>query len=262
MRNALIAVSAVLWLQACATQYLPPTQPPPPEWTGASGWDVAPGSQKTYEGTRGNGDVLIEYVLKPRRTGTVVEAVQTKSAYGKDIIIPKGTRVFAENFTLVTQAGWAGQKQVEQSIDPIEWCAVLPRGIDGKQAGSQGICLFWEGPTQARYMEDFATGGFGYAPTMYSTTGMPGPVPQIDATPVDLGVEVRSQLRIVRLDDKRIEIQEVLTDGSAEKQQGRERRVYWRGQKTLSFEYAGAKFEVVAADDYRSVQFKRVASAE
>ena len=262
MRNALIAVSAVLWLQACATQYLPPTQPPPPEWTGASGWDVAPGSQKTYEGTRGNGDVLIEYVLKPRRTGTVVEAVQTKSAYGKDIIIPKGTRVFAENFTLVTQAGWAGQKQVEQSIDPIEWCAVLPRGIDGKQAGSQGICLFWEGPTQARYMEDFATGGFGYAPTMYSTTGMPGPVPQIDATPVDLGVEVRSQLRIVRLDDKRIEIQEVLTDGSAEKQQGRERRVYWRGKKTLSFEYAGAKFEVVAADDYRSVQFKRVASAE
>jgi hypothetical protein len=262
MRNMLIAVSAIVWLQACATPYRPPTEPPPPEWTGPSGWDVDPGSQKIHEGPRGNGDVLIEYVLKPRRTGTVVEAVQTKSAYGKDIIIPKGTRVFAENFTLVTQTGWAGQKQVEQVIDPIEWCAVLPRGIDGKQAGSQGICLFWESPAQARYMEDYTIGGFGYAPAVYGTTGMPGPVPQIDATAVDLGVEVRSQLRIVRLDDKRIEIQEILTDGSAQKQQGRERPVYWRGQRTLSFEYAGAKFEVVASDDYGSVQFKRVATAE
>src|SRR6185503_8297789 len=217
MRKALTAVSTVLWLQACATSYRPPIEPPPPEWTGASGWDIVPGSQKTYEGPRGEGDVFIEYALKPRRTGTVVETVRTKSAYGKDIIIPKGTRVFAENFTFVTQAGWAGQQQNKQAIDPIEWCAVLPRGIDGKQSGSQGVCLFWESPTQVRYMEDYTVGGFGYDPDIYGTSGMPGPVPQIDVTPVELGVEVRSQLRIVQLDEKRIEIQQFLTDGASKK---------------------------------------------
>jgi len=262
MRKTLTAVSTILWLQACATSYRPPTEPPPPEWTGASGWEIVPGSQKIYEGPRREGDVFIEYLLKPRRTGTVVETVRTKSAYGKDIIIPKGTRVFAENFTLVTQAGWAGNQQNKQAIDPIEWCGVLPQGIDGKQGGSQGVCLFWESPTQVRYMEDYAVGGFGYDPDIYGTSGMPGPVPPIDVTPVELGVEVRSQLRIVQLDDKRIEIQEFLTDGSLEKRKSRERPVSWRGQKSLSFEYEGARFEIIASDDYRSVQFRRVASAE
>ncbi len=262
MRKVLTVSSIILVLQACATSYRPPTEPPPPEWIGASGWEIVPGSQKTYEAPRGEGDVFIEYVLKPRRTGTVLDAVRTKSAYGKDLIIPKGTLVFAENFTLVTQGGWAGNEQNKQEIDPIEWCAVLPRGIDGKQSGSQGVCLFWESPMQARYMEDFTVGGFGYDPDMYGTSGTPGPVPQIDVSPVELGVEVRSQLRIVQLDDKRIEIQEFLTDGSSEKQKGRDRPVWWRGQKILSLEYAGIKYECIASDDYRTVQLKRVATAE
>ena len=262
MSMRLTVILTVLGLQACATSYRPPTEPPPPEWTGESGWEIVAGSQKNYEGLRREGDVLIEYVLKPRRTGTVVDTARTKTAYGKDLIIPKGTRVFAENFTLVTQGGWAGNQQNKQMIDPIEWCAVLPRGTDGKQSGSQGVCLFWESPTQARYMEDYAIGGFGYDPEMYGTSGMPGPVPQIDASPVELGVEVRSQLRIVQLDDKRIEIQEFLTDGSSEKRKSRDRPMLWRGQKMLSLEYAGIKYECIASDDYRSVQLKRVAPAE
>jgi len=59
--------------------------------------------------------------------------------------------------------------------------------------------------------------------------------------------------------EKRIEIQQFLTDGVSKKTKSRDRPVSWRGQKVLLFEYEGAKFEVIASDDYRSVQFKRVA---
>jgi len=258
MRTALSITLMAVGLQACATPYRPPTEPPPPQWTGTSGWEPVAGTQKIYEGAHKQGDVLYEFALKPRRTGTVVETVQTKTAYGKDFIIPKGTLLFAENFTLVTQGGWSGNKEIKQAIDPIEWCAVLPHGTDGKQTGSDTACLFWESPDRARYMQDFRNGGFGYNPAYYDTSGMPGPVPQIDDTPVDLGVEVRQQLRIVQLDNKRIEMQSYLTDGTSDRRISRERPAYWGKGKSIKFTAGGVRFEVIAADEFTTVQFRKV----
>jgi hypothetical protein len=261
MRTALSIMLIATGLTACATPYRPPTEPPPAQWTGASGWEPVAGTQKIYEGTHKQGDVLFEFVLKPRRTGTVVETVQTKTAYGKDFIIPKGTPVFAENFTLVTHGGWTG-KEIKQPIDPIEWCAVLPHGTDGKQTGSDTACLFWEGPNQARYMQDYRNGGFGYNPAYYDTSGMPGPVPQINDTPVDLGVEVKQQLRIVKLDDRRIEMQSYLTDGTSDRQISRERPAYWGKSRSIKFTVGDMKFQLAPAGDPTTVQFARAASEE
>src|SRR5689334_1885605 len=105
MRTVLSIALIAIGLQACGTPYRPPTEPPPSQWTGASGWEPVADTQTISEGAHKQGDVLYEFVLKTRRTGTVVETVQTKTAYGKDFIIPKGTPLFAENFTLVTHGG-------------------------------------------------------------------------------------------------------------------------------------------------------------
>jgi TonB family protein len=221
---------------------------------------MVPGTVKVHEGTRRPGDVLIEYGLKPRRTAVVVETVRTKSAYGKDFIIPEGTRLFAENFTLVTREGWAGQKQNKQAIDPIEWCAVLPHGVNGKQAGSDTACVFWEGPTQARYMQEFGNGGFGFRPRMFGTSGMPGPVPKIKVQPVDFGVEIVSQLRVAKVSSKRVELEVVLTDGTSE-QRVDQATLAWKDGQKVSYQDAIGQFEVAASEGYTSVEFRETASS-
>src|SRR5689334_14468214 len=139
-KGKFLVVSLLVLLPACATPYRPPTEQPPEEWTGASGWTIQAEYVKVHEGTHRTGEVLLEYPLKMTRTAVVLETVQTKSAYGRDFIIPEGTKLFAADFKL--SGG--------QAINPIEWCAVLPHGVDGKQKGSDTACLFWESPTQAR----------------------------------------------------------------------------------------------------------------
>ncbi len=259
MRIVIVMATAIVTLCGCATSYQPPTVPPPADWTGASGWEKVPGTEKYFEGARRHGDVLIEETLRPRRTGLVTAEARTKTAYGKEFIIPKGTKVWAENFTLVHRSGWAGQKEVQQAIDPIEWCAVLPNGPDGKQEGSDTVCLFWEGPTQARWMQEYRNGGFGYLPRQYGTSGMQGPVPAIEDSSVDLGVEIKWQLRIARLDNSRLEIESVWSDGTSAQRDGPEVSEYWRKSKLLTFELGdNTKLAFVASDDYSNVEFKRI----
>jgi hypothetical protein len=251
MRKGLALVLLVS-LQGCATSYRPPAQQPPEEWTGVAGWEVLASTIKVHEGARRPGDTLMEYEVRPRRTAVVLETVQTKTAYGKDFIIPEGTKLFAENFTLVTRGGWWGEKEIKQSVDPIEWCGVLPHGTDGKQKGADTACLFWEGPTQARYMQQYKDGGFAFSPRMHDTSGMPGPVPKIKVQPVDFGVQILSKVRIVKMSPRRIELEFLRTDGASE-QRLELRTLNWKEGRKASYGNIAAQFDLTASPDYTSV---------
>jgi TonB family protein len=255
-----VGIVLLISLQGCATSYLPPAVPPPEEWAGSSGWEVPAETIKVHEGSRRAGDVLVEYEMKPRRTAVVLEAVKMKTAYGKDLILPEGTKLFAENFTLVRRSGAMGNQEAKQAINPTEWCTVLPHGTDGKQSGSDTVCMFWESPTQARYMQEYRNGGFGYQPRV-GTSGMPGPVPKIRVEPVDLGVSIVARLRVVKLSSANFELEEILSDGTSEHRIGL-RPIPWGkdGRKQLYRDLAG-QFEFVASEDYTSVQFRETASS-
>jgi hypothetical protein len=250
-KGKFLAISLVVLLPACATPYRPPTEPPPEEWTGESGWTVqAENVRVRDEGGHHPGDVLLEYPVKMRRTAVVVETVQTKNAYGRDFILPEGTKLFAANFKLTSG----------QAIDPIEWCAVLPHGVDGKQKGSDTACLFWESPTRARYKQDYRDGGFAFHPRMITANGMEGPVPRIKVQPVDFGVQIVSQLRVVRFDKKSVQLEEVLSDGAFESRID-SHSLRWDSNRKASYKDVVGEFELTASETYSSVQFAQLRRA-
>ena len=100
----------------CATSYIPPTEHPPLMWEGRSGWRLDGDSARVSEGVHQIGEPFLEHDAYLVRTGIVQETVQMKNAYGRDLIIPQGTKAFAMNFTLVTgyaQVGVSGLSRVQ-----------------------------------------------------------------------------------------------------------------------------------------------------
>jgi hypothetical protein len=243
-----LAVALLTVLAGCTAPYRPPTVTPPEEWMGSSGWTVKSDGIKVLEGVRREGDVLLEYSMTFARTAVVLETVQTHNPYGHDFVIPAGTKLFAMNFTL--KGG--------QAIDPIEWGAVLPHGVDGKQKGSDTVCVFWETPTRARYKRDDREGGVAFNPHMVVAGGVAGPVPRIEVQPVDFGVEIVSRLRVVKIDEKQIELETVMSDGSSE-ERTESRTLRWDGGGKASYENVIGQFNLTASDGYSSVQFAQVA---
>jgi hypothetical protein len=198
----------VLGTAGCATQYIPPTVPPPALWDGEAGWQTDAHSLRVSEGIKRVGDVIVEHDAQLLRTGIVTETVRLKNAYGTDMIIPEGTKVFATNFTLMT-----GAQRVRQNIDPIEWCAVLPQGVDGKKLGAQTVCIFWENEQRASYNENYEVGGFSFSPLL-TPSGMPGPVPKIEDAPVDFGLRFTRRLRIAAMTNETVTLEIVYHDGT------------------------------------------------
>jgi hypothetical protein len=248
MKNLLMGLFVLL--PACTAPYRPPTERPPDEWMGESGWRVQSANVRVFEGTRRAGDELLEYPGEFTRTAVVLETARTRDAFGHDFIIPGGTALFAMNFTL--KSG--------QAIDPIEWCGVLPHGVDGKQKGSDTACLFWEAPTRARYTQDHRDGGFGFHPRMVGGTGgVAGPVPRIRVQPVDFGVEIVSRVRVIKVDERQVELETVMSDGQSE-ERTESRTIRWDGSGRASYKNVIGQFDLTASDEYSSVQFTQVAA--
>jgi TonB family protein len=207
------ACALAFGLASCATPYIPPAAPAPPSWMGAHGMERIPGTLQKFDGRRQAGDIILENDVRFVRTGIIAQTVKTSDPYGRDIILPEGTKVYATNYTL-------SRSGVKQENDPIEWCAVLPDGLNGMQKSSQTVCLFWESALRARYIEDFRVGGFAFAPFIDGrgdVVGVPGPVPEIIEKPVDFGVTIKSFFRIARIDRSGVRIDYVLSDGSNER---------------------------------------------
>jgi hypothetical protein len=242
-----LVISVLILLPGCTTPYRPPTERPPEEWMGGSGWTVHAERVKVFEGVRAPGDVLLEFPMSFTRTGVLLETVQTRDGYGNDFIIPAGTKLFAMNFTL--KGG--------QAIDPIEWCAVLPDGVDGKQEGSDTACLFWETPDRVLYKQDHRTGGFAFNPRMVGSSGVIGPMPRIRVQPVDFGVEIVSRLRVVSVDPKRVELETVLSDGTSAERTDRT-TLEWNSTGKARYENVIGPFDLTASRGYSSVQFTQV----
>jgi hypothetical protein len=199
----------VLTMTACATAYIPPSVPAPQNWQGVFGIEEISGSDRLKEGVIGADGVVSESRLRFLRTGTIAATVQTKTAYGDDLIIPGGTKLFALNWTLTSSYGSTLQKN-----DPIEWCAWLPGGAGGKNKNPINVCLFWESATRARYMDTARRDGYPYSPIIIQSSGMPGPMPEIIDMPVDFGVDLRRQSRVSKISDKGFLLQYVETDGT------------------------------------------------
>lgn len=239
----------VLGISGCATPYIPPTVPPPALWDGEAGWQVDAHSLRVSEGSKRVGEVIVEHDAQLRRTGLIKETVRLKNAYGTDMIIPEGAKAFATNFTLTT-----GPRQVRQNIDPIEWCAVLPRGIDGNKPGAQTVCILWENEQRARYNEDYRVGGFVFLPVL-SPSGMPGPVPKIEEAPVDFGARFTRRLRVAAMTNETVTLELLYHDGT--NSSGAEAETYnWKPDGTLLYEIGEDALVLTPAADRKTVDVR------
>lgn len=149
------------------------------------------------------------------RTGVLAETVQLKSAYGGAMIFPKGSKAYATNYTLFVGYGVPTQN-AQKSINPIEWCIIAADGFDGKKGGPQTACAFWENFETARYMQDYGVGELSFEPTIDigDASGTAGPVPKIIEQPVDFGVKLMRELKIVKVEPKGVTVAATLTDGA------------------------------------------------
>lgn len=212
MLKRFLGIFITMGVAACATDYRPPSEPAPPPWNGESGFEAKPSTVVRKEGRFGPGDTLIEYDVRFSRTGVIAETVQTKTAYGGDLILPEGTKVYATDYTLFRSGTYTRTVNLQEENNPVEWCAVLPHGVGGKDDKPEAVCLFWESESTARYIRTY--GGFPYKPLLFGAAGMPGPVPLIIEQDVDFGVQLKKQYRIRKIKRKGIQIDLVLTDGS------------------------------------------------
>jgi TonB family protein len=240
----------VSYCAGCATAYRPPSVAPPPLWDGRSGWEIDAGSRRVHEGVKQVGDALVEHDARLIRTGIVKEAIRMKNAYGTELIIPEGAKAFATNFTLIT-----GPRQVRQIIDPIEWCVFLPQGINGRRAGAETVCIFWETEQQARYDQDYQIGGFAFLPSMVTPSGMPGAVPKIEEQPVDFGVQFKRQIRIGEMTESGITFETGFSDGTHFKRSSR--NTYdWKNDGTFVYQLGDDTALLTPSPDRTTVDVK------
>ncbi|HEX6858874.1 MAG TPA: hypothetical protein VF138_01555 [Caulobacteraceae bacterium] len=237
MRAAFFALGtqivAAISLVGCATPYQPPRTPPPAAWDGPFGFEPS-GPPKIFTGVRRAGEPIASVPVRLVRTGLVAETVETRGAYGGPLILPKGAKAYATNYSLAGGYSARPMQGIDKLPDPIEWCVLLEAGKDGKQAESETVCLFYETPMRARYMETFDKGGFPIQPLIIGTSGVPGPIPTFEEQPVDFG-PLRQELQIREIKNGRMELDIVLTDGKG-------RRIFDR-QRTngsAAFKWGGA----------------------
>jgi hypothetical protein len=226
-RSAWVLVAAA-FVASCATDYVPPREPPPPGWQGASGFrDLE--APRFAAGVKHAGDTVVSVAIGFARTGILAETVETRSAYNAPRIFPKGSKAYATNYTLIRQNG-RRTENLQKDIDPIEWCIVVPDGFDGQKGGSQTGCIFWETAERSRYMDDFTSGGFAFSPMIDnrgSAAGMTGPVPTIIEQPVDFGVSLRRELRVVAVKKDGVTVAQFLSDGTNSRIRGRTSTLSW-----------------------------------
>jgi len=243
LKPGLAAITMAL-LAACATPYRPPSTPPPPAWDGAFGYEPI-GEATIREGVLRTGDAIVSQPVKYIRTGLVAETVRTKGAFGGDLIVPKGTKAYAANYSLLNRYVTKPMQGIENRIDPIEWCVILAAGKDGKQKEPETVCLFYETPERARYMETYNPGGFPFQPAFGDASGVDGPLPVIDEQPVDFG-PLASELQVLEMEGGQLKLADVLTDGDGRRVFRRETYRMSSGAR-LSLKLAGREVVITPA---------------
>ncbi|MEM5516756.1 hypothetical protein WNY37_07330 [Henriciella sp. AS95] len=247
MKKLVFAVSAAA-LAGCATNYRVPVEEAPPQWRDdGTKLQLSPvdGSVEAFGGTMKRGDVLLQFEVENLRTGVIQDAVTWTSPFGLEQTLDAGTPVYARQFTMTMQRTYnyipTGPRTNLNSINnPIEWCA--PREDDA-------VCIFWEGPEKARYID--SGGGVPQSVSLTSPSGMNGPVPTIIEQDVEFGNPLQVRMVITRLNEKEIRLMSRLYDGDDWTSfGGGTRRIKWEDKANV-INLFGGKFEIdpVKEDD-------------
>ncbi len=121
-------------------------------------------------------------------------------------------KLFAENYVIPWEKG---------AKSPVEWCTVLPQGRKWHAASrAESVCIFWDTAQRAHYVQTTLADGVPYQLSSMSTEGMSGPTPKIREERVDLDVKLVSKVRVAKLNDKGVELEQQLSDGTSERGAG------------------------------------------
>ena len=237
-QNILIAMMGIL--PACSTTYEVPTEKAPAEWldTGSHGLEYIEGTLVPHEGRLQQGAVLLEFGVEQLRTATIQSDIVWKDAFGRERSFAAGTPVYAAQFTFFKSVN-NGRKGYVQNVNsrnnPIEWCVPLE---------DEAVCIFWEGPDTARYME--AKGGVPLRAIPIGADGVRGPVPILLEGEVSFESSLKIEVVIQSLRKSRIDIQTNYTDGTHSELVGDHtyRRYYWDDNNQVTMSSNGVSFQL------------------
>ena len=142
MYKICLAGLALLALSACATGYTPPKERAPDNWYLPTGFVPDISSLEITQGPVALGGELYRMNALPITAGQLKNDVR----WGKEgeFMLPAGTRVYANQFTLVMTSNYSSTVNMNKNNDPIEWCAMGPK--------DRPVCMFFHSPTEALYI--------------------------------------------------------------------------------------------------------------
>ena len=136
---------------ACATTYRVPQQEAPPEWREDGkpiGFAPVEGSARSFPGNLKEHGVIMEFDVENERTAIITNTLEWTGPFGGTNIIPAGSPAYARQFSLQQSSNYGSYfgKNLNAYNNPVEWC--VPRFDKG-----DAVCIFWEGPDRARYID-------------------------------------------------------------------------------------------------------------
>lgn len=247
IQNTMILRTIALLAALCCAQHAIADEPEarlPSMWDGPHGWQLDDSSIQVNEGTQPAGAILIEQGVQLVRTGTLKREVGVKTPSGR-VRIPEGTKAFATN---ITSASW-------HSLNPIEWCFVLPDGRDRNQSKAETVCISWHDQHRSRYHTDVDSGLFFLPRAARGWTT--SEIPRVEEGPVDFGAPLTEQIRLVKLTDKDVTLETLLSDGTnvgGAKVTTRE----WSSSGTLTYFSGTHSVSLTKTADNQAVEVRRL----
>lgn len=219
----------VLALSGCATPYKGVLEPPNESWLGESGTRDLLDTLVMNDGVKKEGDHVLEFEFSYVRTGVIENTVQTKTAYGNDLILKQGYKAYAVDFSIATyRSGSAKAINLQANADPVEWCVILEEGATGKEDSKAELyCLLWVSSNEAHYMKSY--NDYVYAPHFIGeANGMYGPMPSIQEMKLILDVTLKKIFRIRSISADGIEFVWTETDGTHVKPSSRYKAIKYK----------------------------------
>jgi hypothetical protein len=204
--RALVILTAIL-ASACTATYTVPQEQAPLAWSGSAGFEAVADTMQVFEGDHRSGDVLLRWQVEHVRTGRLAQDAVYGTPGREQFVLPANTRVYAMQFSVEEVHRYArteiGRYNLNADNNPIEWCAVPTNG--------PVICVFWEGPEQARYIEAART--LPLVASLRTAAGWPGAVPVVREEAVDFTTPLLIEIRVGRVREHDVQLEAVITDG-------------------------------------------------
>ena len=227
---------------ACATTYRVPQQEAPPEWREDGkpiGFAPVEGSARSFPGNLKEHGVIMEFDVENERTAIITNTLEWTGPFGGTNIIPAGSPAYARQFSLQQSSNYGSYfgKNLNAYNNPVEWC--VPRFDKG-----DAVCIFWEGPDRARYID--TSGGTPQNASPMSPSGMVGPMPQIQEQAVDFGHPMKVQLVVDTFRSNRITVAARISEGNDWATLGRGSKIVFEEDDTVILKRFEGEFKLTA----------------